>query len=303
MIHFFLRKQFLVFILLGIQAAYSQTKDTIVDVGDFKLHFNIIEGNGTPILFESGSGNDATIWENIALPIAQITGTTVITYDRAGLGKSEIKPNNTSIADNGIINNVNALEIGLHKLGYDNELILVAHSLGGFYATLFASRNEKMVKSVVFIDAALPAFYTTEFLNDLNKMIPESFLNQLKEQKLGTYYEIKNIDSTLEIMRKTNFPYSIPIIDLVASKPYNPLNNQNDENRWIKSHRDFVNENSNRQILTINNASHYAFKDNPNVVINSIVKTYTSTLGELIDKEILLRSLDFNIKNGNQIKN
>ena len=303
MTHLFLRKQFLVFILLGFQVVYSQTKDTIVDVGGFKLHFKIIEGNGIPIVFESGSGNDATIWENIALPIAQITGTTIITYDRAGLGKSEIKPNNTSIIDNGIVNNVEALEIGLHKLGYENELVLVAHSLGGFYATLFASRNEKMIKSVVFIDAALPAFYTTEFLIDLNKMIPESFLNQLKEQKLGTYYEIKNIDSTLEIMRETKFPYSIPVTDLVASKPYNPLKSQNDETRWIKSHRDFVNENSNRQIMTINNASHYAFKDNPNVVINSIIKTYTNTLGELVNKDILLRLLDFNIENSNQIKN
>jgi hypothetical protein len=302
MIQFFLRKQFLALVLLCFQTAYSQTKDTIIDAGKFKLHFNIIEGKGIPILFEAGSGNDGTVWKDIIRPIADITGTTIITYDRAGLGKSEIKPNNSSIIDNGIINNVNALEIGLHKLGYDNELIIVAHSLGGFYATLFASRNEEMVKRVVFIDAAIPSFYTKEFMTNLNKMLPESFLSQLKEQKIGLYYEIKNIDNTLEIMRETNFPSTIPLIDLVASQPYNPLKSEDDENRWIKSHKDFTNANSNRQSLIINNASHYAFKDNPNMVINSIVKTYTNTLGELVDKDILLRLLDFNIKNSNQIK-
>ena len=298
MIQLFLRKQLLV-LLVSLQAVYSQTKDTLVDVGQYKLHFNIIEGNGIPILFESGSGNDATVWEGIAPFIAEITGTTVITYDRAGLGKSEIKQHNSPIADNGIMNNVNALEIGLQKLGYDNELIVVAHSLGGFYATLLASRNEEMINSVVFIDAALPDFYTTEFLVSLNNMIPESFLNQLKEQKLGTYYEIKNIETTLDIMRATNFPSSIPVTDLVASKPYNPLKSIEDENRWIKSHKDFVKGYSNRESLTINNASHYAFKDNPNVVINSIVKTYTSSLEELINKEVLLRALNFNINNNN----
>ena len=54
-----------------------------------------------------------------------------------------------------ILNNVIALEEGLKKLGYDDDIILVAHSLGGFYSTLFASRNEQNVKQVVFIDASL----------------------------------------------------------------------------------------------------------------------------------------------------
>jgi hypothetical protein len=39
----------------------SQTKDTSVDVGQYKLHFNIIKGKGIPILFESGSGNDGSV--------------------------------------------------------------------------------------------------------------------------------------------------------------------------------------------------------------------------------------------------
>ena len=49
--------------ILSIYQSHSQTKDTLVDVGQYKLHFQIIKGTGTSILFESGSGNDGTVWK------------------------------------------------------------------------------------------------------------------------------------------------------------------------------------------------------------------------------------------------
>ena len=65
----------------------SQSLDTLVDVGGYNLHFNIIKGEGIPILFEAGGGNDGSVWNNILDPISKVTGTTLITYDRSGFGK------------------------------------------------------------------------------------------------------------------------------------------------------------------------------------------------------------------------
>ena len=218
----------------------SQSKDTLIDVGQYKLNFNIIKGNGTPILFESGSGNDGTVWKDLIQPIADLTGATIITYDRAGLGKSKIKSGDNNQEEHRMINNVIALEKGLKKLGYDNDLILVAHSLGGFYATLFAARNEKKVKRVVFIDASLASFYTDAFVHKLNGVISDDFLYKLKAEKLGLYYEIKNIENSIALLQKTKFPKSIPVVDLVASHPYNPFKNEEDKHRWIKGHQDLL---------------------------------------------------------------
>ena len=54
--------------LTGITNA--QTIDTLVKVGSgHELHFNIIKGKGTPILFESGLGDGASIWNNITKQI------------------------------------------------------------------------------------------------------------------------------------------------------------------------------------------------------------------------------------------
>ena len=44
---------------------YGQRIDTLVDVGGYKLHFSIIKGNGTPILFEAGSGAWGSDWDTI----------------------------------------------------------------------------------------------------------------------------------------------------------------------------------------------------------------------------------------------
>ena len=68
----------------------AQTIDTLISVGNHKLHFNIIMGKGMPILFEAGNGDDATVWQSIVTQVYNQTNATIITYDRAGLGKSEI---------------------------------------------------------------------------------------------------------------------------------------------------------------------------------------------------------------------
>ena len=79
------------------QKTQSQTIDTLVDVGNHKLHFNIIKGKGIPILFEAGGGNDGTVWNSILKPIADITGATIITYDREGFGKSTVNTSETEV--------------------------------------------------------------------------------------------------------------------------------------------------------------------------------------------------------------
>ncbi len=64
---------------------HSQTLDTMIDIGSYKLHFYIVKGKGAPILFESGNGADATTWKSILNNIHDATGATLITYDRAAL--------------------------------------------------------------------------------------------------------------------------------------------------------------------------------------------------------------------------
>lgn len=230
-------------------AAHAQSIDTLVNVGKYNLHFNIIPGKGTPILFEAGGGNDGTIWKNIAKPVAAATGTTVITYDRPGLGKSGIDS-----ADISIENDIRGLEKGLISLGFGGNIMLVSHSLGGFYNALYTSRNPKKVKAIVFIDANMPCFFT-----------PEQF------EKMKASQHFKNMVQTVQ---KHPLPQQIPALDIVSEKTL--FEGTADADRWKACHRDFVGSLPNRRELIAYETGHYVFLQNSLLVIKAIVTMYAN---------------------------
>ncbi|WP_281542757.1 alpha/beta hydrolase [Maribacter aestuarii] len=285
--HFYLT--FLVIFCLSFSMR-AQSQDTLVDVGGYKIHFNIIKGTGTPILFEAGAGNDGSIWDNILEKIYKVTGTTLITYDRSGFGQSEVNPNLTNDSDFGILNGIKELETGLSKLGFDNEIILVPHSYGGFYTTLYASRHPDKVKYVVRIDANLVGVYTDEVL----KIMDEEESPPKTPETLGIYYLVKNYPETVKVLRKIDFPKNVPAIDIIS-----PINRGYPDKYWAlikKVHKDFVNTESNRVEIIAEGSGHYIFKDNPGLIINTIIKAYSETLDEGKQNAILQKALDNAIK-------
>jgi hypothetical protein len=241
-----------ILILISTLVSFSiqgRTIDTLINVGKYNLHFTIITGKGTPILFEAGGGNVGAIWGNISIPVAEVTGTTVIMYDRAGLGKS-----GKDSADISIENEIKGLETALVKLGYQNDIMLVSHSLGGFYNTIFTSRNPGKVKTITFIDVNLPCFFTTE---------------QFEKMKASPDFR-----NTVEAVKKHPLPTNIPVIDIVSENTL--FEGTPDADRWKSCHHDFVAASSNRKELIAFGTGHYVFLQNSQLVINSIITMYAN---------------------------
>ena len=153
----------------------AQTIDTLIDVGGYNLHFNIVKGNGTPILFEAGNGSDASDWKGILKQLHDATEAALITYDRAGLGLSGIDTNKIDLQ-----NEVKTLEIALKKLGYSNKIFLVSHSFGSFYSILFAIKNRQKIKGAVFIEPALPCNYTKKRNKEGNETVTPALWDRIK---------------------------------------------------------------------------------------------------------------------------
>ena len=128
-------------LLLGVLLfhvnAQSQEIDTLINLGNYAIHVNILPGEGTPILFEAGNGDDGSVWEPLLADIHEATGATLIRYDRAGLGKSSIEATKISFK-----REVKDLQKVLKRLGYKESYFMVAHSFGSFYASEFAQRNK-----------------------------------------------------------------------------------------------------------------------------------------------------------------
>jgi hypothetical protein len=80
-----------VFFASMTNSARSQETDLSTCEVD-RLHFHILKGRGEgiPILFEAGGGDDAAIWTNITKPVRDTTSATRVTHDRAGFGRSQL---------------------------------------------------------------------------------------------------------------------------------------------------------------------------------------------------------------------
>ena len=251
-----------------------------------------------PILFENGSGADVTMWDPILKPLANITHATLITYDRAGFGKSELDSTNQDINKHGILNGIEGLEIGLKKLGYDGNIMLVASSFGGFCATLYAARHSATVKTAVWVDINHVSWFTNAFVDtEMNERKRNSEI--IKNRSFSSYYQQLNLKNTIELMRKTPFPTTIPVIDLVSE--FNFPDSVSSA-RWRDCHRQFAAAQPNREGIFAYGCGHIIFQDNPLLVIGAIIKAYQGTLGKEQGDGIMKRFLSYSIEASNVMR-
>ncbi|MBS1603090.1 MAG: alpha/beta hydrolase [Bacteroidetes bacterium] len=286
--------------LFGLMAGSGscQTIDTLVDVGGYRLAFHIVKGTGMPILFDAGSGDDGSGFYPILKPIADVSGATLITYSRAGFGRSEVDPSNQDIGRHGVLNGVEGLEAGLRKLGYAGNIMLVSCSYGNYCVMLYAWRHPSKVKAAVMIDGVHVSFFTDAYVdNEMRERMLDTA--RLRNAGPGVYYQSLNLRNTVELVRRTPFPSGIPVIDLVSeiNLPDSVLSA-----RWRDSHRQFVAGASNREGITARGCSHVIFRDNPYLVVSAIVKAYVGAVGNEQGYEIMKRYLSYSLVEANSGK-
>jgi pimeloyl-ACP methyl ester carboxylesterase len=107
-----------------------------------------VGGSGTPtVVFEAGLGCHSSYWGDLPGRVAATTS--VVTYDRAGLGQSDGRADRPTpaafVAD---------LAAVLERGGGDPPYILVGHSFGGFLIRSFAARYPALVGALLFVDSA-----------------------------------------------------------------------------------------------------------------------------------------------------
>lgn len=259
---------------LCYSGSQAQVLDTLINTNGFKMHFNIIKGKGTPIIFESGNGDDASVWKEILQSIHKSTGATLITYDRAGLGSSEIDTLKINFKSE-----VESLKKGLEKLGYNKNYFLVAHSFGGIYASEFTNISKGKVRGVVFIDVATPCELNIQVSNRVKNAISDENWKLLKQYKIGLYYVLQNLPEIAKYMENRYISNAIPMTLIVADK-YVPTEEigetQQDMINWQKCLKK-LGTLPNHKYVTTKDTDHKVWEKDPKTVINEIVKLYEQT--------------------------
>lgn len=121
----------------------------MVDVGGHRLHMHKQGYGGPTVVLESGIAASSVSWQLIQSEVAKFT--TVVSYDRAGLGWSD-----ASRASRSIGNILRDLETLLARAGIEPPIVLVGHSFGGLVALEYACGHRERVAGLVLVDP-LPA--------------------------------------------------------------------------------------------------------------------------------------------------
>ncbi|MEQ9426371.1 MAG: alpha/beta hydrolase [Cyclobacteriaceae bacterium] len=172
----------------------SQPPGQMVDIGGYKLHFNVMGTNGPTIIIEPGAGSWSLQWFDVQQKLSE--NFRVITYDRAGYGWSDPSPYSRT-ADQ----IANELKTGLEKLSVKAPYIFLGHSYGGLLAKAYANKYPDDVLAIIFAESA--SEYQFEKLPPIVTMILEGGKEQFKQSgmlaRMGAITPDQiSIDSTLQ---------------------------------------------------------------------------------------------------------
>jgi len=133
-----------------------------VDLGTHRLHL-LEEGRGSPtIILEAGLMSTNLSWTDIRRKLAE--SYRVVSYDRAGLGWSDIGPMPRTTER--IVDELHSL---LDRAAIPGPYILVGHSFGGLTMPLFAARYPEQTAGMVLVDPVVPAEWNPPSEQDLKR--------------------------------------------------------------------------------------------------------------------------------------
>jgi pimeloyl-ACP methyl ester carboxylesterase len=152
-----------------IQDITTPKAEKMIDVGGRSLH-SCVYGKGSPtVVLVSGFGAPQAYWNPVVPDLA--VQTTVLTYDRAGIGKSEIGelPTHGKQA-------ATDLHTLLNRLNLPKPYIVIGHSYGGSVVRLFASMYPDDIGGIILEDSQHEGI-----LEEQRKILKGKDLEQLEE--------------------------------------------------------------------------------------------------------------------------
>ena len=239
--------------------------DTLIDVGGRSLEVVIRRGEEpVAIVFENGGGATFVDWEAVPDSIAARTGATVVTYNRAGLGRSDLGPETLTPVDE-----IRALIGALDSLGVPERRILVGQSYGGLLVVAHADLDPDRVAALVLVEAMNSRFIraTGEFIYSTVPSYPEPADDS---QRL-----IMRMTRTLEDLaaraHAVEPELQIPIVVVTAGEPW--WWKEGIPEAWTRSHAEIAAA-PGRELLVAEGSRHHVAADRPDVVVDAILRAY-----------------------------
>lgn len=246
--------------------------DSLVDVGGYRLHFRIYPGSEPAVLLESGGGADASYWDDLAPVLARETGATIITYDRAGYGESDLPDSPYDIRQE-----VAGLWSGLEQLELTNSLILLGHSYGGMLILVTACEHPEAVRGLVFLDAM-----NVEFIDAIGGV--QALINHplsqhpfdrtqpdklTKPQRAALRVEA-GLPDTVALLETLSLPQETPVRVITAGIAWWPKPEENQA--WRESHEHLAASVKDGKLLVAEHSTHLVPDEQPEIIVAAVAE-------------------------------
>lgn len=248
--------------------------EKMVDVGPVDLFFRIYEGGEPTVILESGGGMDSGEWTSFGPRLARATGARVVSYDRAGFGRSGFPDTPYDLAQE-----TDWLWVALGKLGLDQDLILAGHSYGGLLLRHEAATHPGTVRGLVFIDP-----FTVEFvdalgmdycnqrdgLGKLPKLTAEEYAKLGKQEKADLRmggYPNGNLAAKCDLLRPLAIPKGIPTRVITSGKTWM---REDEMTAWRQALERFTASIAGAKLIVASGSDHMIHEREPDLIIKAI---------------------------------
>ena len=214
-------------------------------------------------MFEAGAGGDADRWGAVFPETATFTRACV--YNRAGLHRSDPPPT----VDRTAADVADDLATLLTVAGERPPYVLVAHSLGGVYARIFAARAGGDVVGIVFDDAFHPDLFDAQVA-----AAPAEVRDDWLAGMDAAFDQIESIEGIdwepTAVQLAGSSVDGIPVEIIVASRAYPGLDAEQTAAVDAARLTSFTTLSSQSRVTVADGAGHFVHLTRPNLVLDAI---------------------------------
>jgi pimeloyl-ACP methyl ester carboxylesterase len=249
--------------LTSLHAANISSHSVDVAVDGHQM-FLKIAGHGEPVIvLEAGSASDSDSWRSVQPRLAAVS--TVISYDRAGLGRSQ--PGAPPRTAKQIAADLDAV---LRGTGLRPPYVLVTHSLGALYSREFAYLYPTEVAGMVLVEPAPPAFYG--WFQHRSPDAWKDLMADAVKSSTGAKQELDSLNASIdEVQRAWPLP-RVPTYILVATRRQPPLKDAEGLRVWVGMQKRLCQRLADCVLVEDSHSGHNMPTDDPKLIVKSVKK-------------------------------
>ena len=248
----------------GQPTELSSAFDTLISAGEYSLHLRVRRGDWPiTVLFEAGGGADLNSWAAVPETLADRSRASIISYDRAGLGASELGPLELTPLEE-----IEGLRRTLRALQVPDGVVIVAHSYGGMLALLHAEAFPDDVAALVLVDPMNPRFVAD--VGDWLKTTVPTITNPSTNREYVVQRMTQTMDSISAHLLVVEPTLGVPMWIVSAGVPWWGPPDVN--TAWTASHKAMAAESPLRRITVAEIAAHDIPTEDPETILTAITE-------------------------------